>query len=98
MKLITPENCDINAVISYSNENNKLEFIFSKDNEYTVTQRVKAGEYVNAWLECPGYETINLPKTLNVRGYKMLVEVTLQEAEEDSVEKIVNMEEDNHED
>ena len=98
MKLIAPENCDINAVISYSNENNKLEFIFSKDNEYTVTQRVKAGEYVNAWLECPGYETINLPKTLNVRGYKMLVEVTLQEAEEDSVEKIVNMEEDNHED
>ncbi len=98
MKLIVPENCDINAVITYSNENNKVEFIFTKDNEYTVVQRVKAGEYVNAWLECPGYETINLPKTLNVRGYKMLVEVTLQEAEEDSVEKKVNMEEDNHED
>jgi hypothetical protein len=79
--LIVPNGCDINVSVTYHNETNEIELLFTKDNNYTVTKRIRAGTYVNAWLECPGYETINLPKTLNVRGYKMTVDVTLNKTE-----------------
>ena len=72
------DNCETNISIKYHNENDEIEMIFTKDNDYKIQRRVHAGEYVNAWLECPGYQAINLPKTLNVRGYKMKVEVTLE--------------------
>ena len=57
--------------------------VFSKDKNYTVVKRIHAGKYQNAWLECEGYEAINIPKILQVRGYKMLVEVTLQRKKTD---------------
>lgn len=88
-KLIVPEDCEVNVSINYHNENNQIEMILSKDNNYTFKQRIKAGTYVNAWLECPGYEAINLPKTLNVKGYKMLVDVELQKT--DANEKNLNI-------
>jgi hypothetical protein len=35
---------------------------------------------MNAWLEAPGYESENLPKSLAVRGFKMNVDVSLRKA------------------
>ena len=77
-KIIVPDDADVTATIKYHNETDSLEMVFSKDKNYTVVKRVHAGKYQNAWLECDDYEAINLPKILQVRGYKMLVEVTLQ--------------------
>lgn len=94
-KLIVPEECDINVSIKYHNENYSIEMILSKDNDYIITQRVHAGEYVNAWLECPGYETLNLPKKLTVRGFKMTVEVILNKIEEVNDKEDIRMEEKN---
>lgn len=82
-RLIVPEDDDITATIKYHNENDSLEMVFSKDKNYTVVKRIHAGKYQNAWLECEGYEAINIPKILQVRGYKMLVEVTLQRKKTD---------------
>lgn len=94
-KLIVPDGCDINVSINYHNENYNIEMILTKDKDYTLTQRVHAGEYVNAWLECPGYETLNLPKKLTVRGFKMTVEVILNKIEEINNKEDIRMEEDN---
>lgn len=80
-RLIVPEDANITATIKYHNENDELEMVFSKDKNYTVVKRIHAGKYQNAWLECDGYEAINIPKILQVRGYKMLIEVTLQKIE-----------------
>ena len=86
--LKVPEGCDVNVSVTYHNETDEIELLFTKDNNYTVTKRVHAGTYVNAWLECPGYETINLPKTLNVRGYKMTVDVILNKTEPNKIDTI----------
>ena len=86
--LKVPEGCDVNVSVTYHNETDEIELLFTKDNNYTVTKRVHAGTYVNACLECPGYETINLPKTLNVRGYKMTVDVILNKTEPNKIDTI----------
>lgn len=82
-KLEVPEDCDINISINYHNENYQIEMLFTKDNNYQVVQRVHAGTYVNAWLECPGYEALNLPKELVVRGYMVNVNVTINKIKEE---------------
>lgn len=80
MHLDVPEDCDINISVHYHNETDQIDMTFTKDSGYKVTQRIHAGVYVNAWLEAPGYVSCNLPKTLQVRGFKMDVEVSLRKA------------------
>ncbi|MGM9968806.1 MAG: hypothetical protein ACI35S_00250 [Anaeroplasma sp.] len=87
--------CDINVSIKYHNENFEIEMILTKDNNYEIQKRVHAGKYVNAWLECPGYQALNLPKTLDVRGYKMKVEVTLERLPNENGEIIKEEENEN---
>ena len=55
--------------------------VFSKDKNYTVKQRVHAGIYQNAWMDVKGYEAINLPKILDVKGYNMEVRVCIKRIE-----------------
>lgn len=78
--LKVPEDCGINITVHYHNETDEINMIFSKENNYSVTQRTHAGVYMNAWLEAPGYESENLPKSLAVRGFKMNVDVSLRKA------------------
>lgn len=78
--LKVPEDCLVNMTIHYHNESDEINMIFTKDNNYTVTQRTHAGVYKNAWLEAPGYVSQNLPKFLSVRGFKMNVEVSMKKA------------------
>lgn len=80
--LKVPDNFNGTVVIKYHNENNIIEMVFSKDNNYVIKQRIHAGVYQNAWLECNGYEAINLPKTLDISGYKMEVKVEIRKIEE----------------
>ena len=37
---------------------------------------------MNARLECDGYKAIDLPSVLNVRGFKMEIEVNLEKIDE----------------
>jgi len=74
-----------NMRITYSNDDAKLnaEFIITRDNEFKQTQRLHAGTYLNPWFECDGYQVIDLPDVLNVRGYKMTVEVKVAKIQKD---------------
>lgn len=79
--LEVPEDCNSIITIKYHNENSELEMVFSKDKNYTVKQRVHAGIYQNAWMDVKGYEAINLPKILDVKGYNMEVRVCIKRIE-----------------
>ncbi len=80
-ELNVPKDYNGNVTINYHSENREINLLFTKDNGYKQSMAVPSGTYVNAWLECAGYETINLPKTLEVKGYKMTVNVTLKKSD-----------------
>ena len=90
--LIVPKDCNTNVSINYHNENNEINLVLTRDNSYTQSMVVPSGSYVNAWLECPGYHTVNLPKTLDVKGYRMTVEVTLEKSDKNLMDdnEIIN--------
>ncbi len=70
--------------IKYSNEENEVCFILLKEQNYTATQRVKAGTYVNLWIDLDKnvYRTQNLPETLIVEGYQKGYQVKILKRED----------------
>ena len=76
------DNFNESVRISYSNSDQKIEFILLAENGYKETKRIKAGTYVNPWFEANrDYEALNLPENLVVEGYKMDVEVKINKVE-----------------
>lgn len=68
--------------IHYSNENETIEFLLSKQSFYATTKRVKAGIYMNPWIDINGdYESVNLPENLKVEGFSMNVVVKIKKIE-----------------
>lgn len=56
--------------VRYSNETDEVTFILLKSRNYTATESVKAGNYVNLWVDINDkYLTKNLPDILEVEGY-----------------------------
>lgn len=95
-KLNVPENYNNTISMNYHNETTNIELIFSKKNSYELTNKIRAGEYVNARLECPRLKALNLPDKLGVRGYKMIVTIDFIEEEKNNTEEFSsNMEETN---
>lgn len=71
--------CDgSNITINYHNETDEINMIFTKANNYTVKERVHAGTYLNAYLESPGYNAIDMPTTLIVKGFQMKLVINLK--------------------
>lgn len=72
--------------VRYTNTDVEISFILMKDNGYTVTERIKAGTYVNAWMEInKDYAPVNMPENLIVEGYKMDVKIKILKRKEESV-------------
>lgn len=72
--------------VRYTNTDVEICFTLMKDNNYTVTERVKAGTYVNAWMEInKDYAPVDMPENLVVEGYKMDVKIKILKRKEESV-------------
>lgn len=58
--------------IKYTNSDCEAKWILLKAENYTATQRVKAGVYVNPFIDIDrNYGPIDLPENLEVEGYRM---------------------------
>ena len=64
--------------VKYTNSDVEIVFILLKENNYTDTQRIKAGTYVNPFIDMNrSYAPTNLPDNLEVEGYKMDVKIKI---------------------
>lgn len=73
--------------VSYTKDGDKISFSLSKDGGYQATRRVKAGLYVNPWINLDHkYEAINMPLKLIVDTYKIeiLIKIIKKERSEDA--------------
>jgi len=72
--------------IRYTNGDGEISFTLLKENGYADTQRIKAGAYVNAWIDINReYAPVDMPETLTVEGYKMSVKIKIIKRKEESV-------------
>lgn len=68
--------------VRYSNETSDATFVLLKEKEYSQTVSVKAGEYVNLWVDLDEkYSTKDLPDTLVADGYQMSITFKIQKRE-----------------
>lgn len=71
--------------IRYTGEKGEeISFILLKQENYKSTQRIKAGNYVNMWIDLnkTEYGTQNLPETLTVEGYRKTFKIKILRREE----------------
>lgn len=84
---------DISAVEGFSEsvqirytdkDGEEISFLLLKEQDYKVTQRVKAGTYVNMWVDIDKnvYVTQNLPETLEVEGFQKALKIKIIKREE----------------
>ena len=89
VRLDTSEAEELNSgvEVSYTKDGDKISFSLSKDGGYQATRRVKAGLYVNPWINLDhNYEATNLPLKLIVDTYKIdiLIKIIKKERSEDA--------------
>ena len=64
--------------VKYTNSDVEIVFILLKENNYTATERIKAGTYVNPFIDMNrAYAPIDLPDNLEVEGYKKDVKIKI---------------------
>lgn len=64
--------------VKYTNTDVEIVFILLKENNYTATERVKAGIYVNPFIDMNReYAPVDLPDNLEVEGFKMDVKIKI---------------------
>ena len=69
--------------IRYTNSDAEVVFILLKENDYTATLRIKAGTYVNPFVDINRvYAPLDLPDNLEVEGYKMELKVKIIKRED----------------
>ncbi len=62
---------DESVQVRYSKEDGEICFVLLKNSGYSNTQSIKAGEYLNLWVDLDNnYKVVNLPETLEVEGYQ----------------------------
>lgn len=65
------EDFETSIQVKYSNEKGEAQFTLMKGRNYADTQQIKAGEYVNLWIDLDHrYIAQDLPDTLEVEGYQ----------------------------
>lgn len=82
IKLVCEDELVGNFSLHYHNENEEINFLFTKENNYTIIERTHAGEYYNGKLECNGYQPVDFSETIHVRAFQMNVEIKLKKIEE----------------
>lgn len=67
-----------------SKKGEEISFILLKQENYKSTQRIKAGTYVNMWIDInkTHYATQDLPETLEVEGYRKTFKIKILSREE----------------
>ncbi|MDE7296320.1 MAG: hypothetical protein K2N84_03550, partial [Clostridia bacterium] len=71
--------------IRYTNEKGEeISFLLLKQENYQTTQRIKAGTYVNMWIDLnkTEYATRDLPETLVVEGYRKTFQIKIVRRED----------------
>lgn len=64
--------------VKYTNSDAEVVFTLLKENNYTATQRIKAGTYVNPFIDMNrDYAPTNLPDNLEVEGFQMDVKIKI---------------------
>ena len=64
--------------VKYTNSDVEVVFILLKENNYTATERIKAGTYVNPFIDMNrDYAPTDLPDNLEVEGYKMDIKIKI---------------------
>ena len=72
--------------VRYTNTDVEISFMLLKENGYVATERIKAGTYVNAWIDLDRkYAPVDMPENLIVEGYKMDVKIKIIKRKEESV-------------
>ena len=72
--------------VRYTNTDSELTFELLKENNYTAIERVKAGTYVNAWIDLNrDFAPVDMPENLIVEGYKMSVTIKIIKRKEENV-------------
>ena len=89
IRLDTEEAVELNSgvEVSYTKDGDKISFSLSKEGGYQATRRVKAGLYVNPWINLDhNFEAVNLPLKLIVDTYKIdiLIKIIKKERSEDA--------------
>lgn len=74
---------DSGVQIRYTRDGVETAFTLLKDNNYTQTISLKAGCYVNLWVDLDSrYATQNLPDTLIAEGYRKIIKFKILKREE----------------
>lgn len=71
--------------IRYTNDKGEeISFLLLKQENYQTTQRIKAGTYVNMWIDLnkTEYATRDLPETLVVEGYRKTFQIKIVRRED----------------
>ena len=64
--------------VRYTNSDSEITFILLKENGYAATERIKAGTYVNPFVDMNrDYTLTNLPDNLEVEGFRMDVKIKI---------------------
>ena len=64
--------------VRYTNSDTEIAFILLKENGYTETKRIKAGTYVNPFIDVNReFAPVDLPDNLEVEGYRMDVKIKI---------------------
>ena len=78
LDLTSVPNFNESVQIKYTNSDAEVVFSLLKENNYTVTARIKAGTYVNPFIDMNrDYAPTNLPDNLEVEGYKMDLKIKI---------------------
>ena len=75
------EGFEKDVIVAYeclSNKQYNFKVIINKTNDYIIKQRVRGGKYKLSSVECPGYDVLNLPEEIEVKGYTMLIKLNIQ--------------------
>ena len=91
LSLDTTEVPDFNGSveIKYTNSAAEVKFTLLKAENYTSTQRIKAGVYVNPFIDINrDYAPVDLPDNLEVEGYRMdkTIKIVRRKAEQESAQ------------
>lgn len=70
----------VNVTLS-RNESNEI-FELTKENGYLAKRRIHAGIYEKIEVTCDGYKVLNLPETLEVKGFKTELKLEIEKEQE----------------
>lgn len=76
--LKVPTDFELNPKLILIRKEKEEVFEFTKDTEYISKRRIHAGIYENIRFECDEYKVLNLPESIEVKGFKTEINLELE--------------------